>query len=320
MGPTLYEDWLARRAKLTEAQAAGEAAYAAARCRVFDYLLERYRGAPEGQLEARFPLRVALKLETRAILVHHHLGPKDRTSVKNAADAHLRVGRILKRMAAQEIQASVKAPACNTAFDELEQFSKSLLAIDQTLADLNTAWLRFLRIPMGEVDLEQSIALFHRLDSYLQRAVLGELYKKIQEPNLPVKVAPLRGGLSLAAPFPIMDFYTRAEHPYAFGYTHLAWRWRVEQRLLDGVLESFEHLFRAPYYRAMAAERMRSEQANASPEIRFRALRLLCELGSFEDIGLLQDLMALPAQHDEYPGERQALFAAMEDLARKTPT
>lgn len=97
-GPTLYDDWKARRERLEEMPYwAGD--YGAVERRLLDFLLRRYRDAPEAARPARFPLGTGLHVNRRAIVVFHHLWQDRVPKVTSAAEAQDRVRTIVGRMA-----------------------------------------------------------------------------------------------------------------------------------------------------------------------------------------------------------------------------
>jgi hypothetical protein len=94
---TLYEDWQVRRDQLLLASD-GIDAYRQIRLRVFDFLLRRYRDAPEAQCTAAFPLTADVCVNDRAIIVHRHVAMPATPTVSSADDAHQHVKSVLERM------------------------------------------------------------------------------------------------------------------------------------------------------------------------------------------------------------------------------
>lgn len=97
VGPSLYEDWLARREQLAGARASLRQ-HEEMMIRVLDYFLERYRDSPVAARPARFPLRSGLVVNERVILVHHHLKPIEGGSVKSPQEAERRMAAMVERM------------------------------------------------------------------------------------------------------------------------------------------------------------------------------------------------------------------------------
>src|ERR1043165_3086114 len=104
---TLYEDWKLRRARLARAEAQE---YYAEQARVLDYLLQRYDGDPVALLPARFPLQTELYLNSRGIIVHHHLGRGAYNGTRTPAEAHQRARKILRHIAEVNPQESIGPP------------------------------------------------------------------------------------------------------------------------------------------------------------------------------------------------------------------
>jgi hypothetical protein len=94
--PTLYEDWLARRNRLAGLRDPG-GTYAMIELRLLDYLLRRFRDAPEAKRPAMFPLASTLVINQRAAVIHSHLAKGHH--VADARQARDRVTSILQRMA-----------------------------------------------------------------------------------------------------------------------------------------------------------------------------------------------------------------------------
>ena len=95
---TLYEDWKTRRDVLASAATLDES-YRTVELRLLDFLLDCYRGSPQVEKPARFPLRTELYLDRRAIIVHRHLGKGYLTEIQTIRDAEEHVRTVLERMA-----------------------------------------------------------------------------------------------------------------------------------------------------------------------------------------------------------------------------
>ena len=97
---TLYDDWKARREQLASLPYwAGD--HRDIEAHVLDYLLRRYRDAPEGTRPARFPLATDIYINDRAIVVLHHVGSSHVPAVTSASEAQTRVQLIVRRMLSQ---------------------------------------------------------------------------------------------------------------------------------------------------------------------------------------------------------------------------
>ncbi len=96
-GPTLYEDWVARRRQLAEApQPLGQ--HREVMLRILEFLITRYRDSPLAERPARFPLQANLMVNERAIVVHHHLKPIEGGRVKSPQEAQQRMAALVKRI------------------------------------------------------------------------------------------------------------------------------------------------------------------------------------------------------------------------------
>jgi hypothetical protein len=95
---TLYEDWRQRAACFIHGSATGETF----ELRILNYLLRRYQHAPEAARPSRGPVNVGLFINSRAIVVNHHLRLKETADVKSRDDAESRVQAIVSRMHAAE--------------------------------------------------------------------------------------------------------------------------------------------------------------------------------------------------------------------------
>ncbi|MBE7464044.1 MAG: hypothetical protein HS116_11235 [Planctomycetes bacterium] len=315
---TLYADWMLRRTRLADGAPVGEAGYSASQIKVLDYLLQRYEGDVAARVSARFPLPSETIWKTRTIVIHHHFGRKGYASVKTRGEAEDRASRILKRMAEQKAQESLGAPGGGTIWASpdpmLDQFGNYLSKEIQY-------WDEYLKSSFSKLE-DKDVEDFARRIAKLEDGTRsGLLFKLFSEEHLPVlaesKIPHHRGGISFSREVPVFKLLLKVEHPEAVAFAHIAWRDRLEADSRCKIAEKLEELFRTPFNRPFAAEHLRGDLGVAHPETRYRAAKLLMELGDLQDVGLLQDLLALPRQDDEYPGERQALFAAMEELARK---
>lgn len=96
---SLYDDWLARREKLLDAARAGESISDATHLKVLEFLLNRYHGTDAAAQAAVFPLPRDVVLNSRAIILHHHLAKRVAlTAVKSGVEATAKVGAILQKM------------------------------------------------------------------------------------------------------------------------------------------------------------------------------------------------------------------------------
>jgi hypothetical protein len=65
-------------------------------------------------------------------------------------------------------------------------------------------------------------------------------------------------------------------------------------------------------------EAVRTKLCDSDPLVRVQAALKLGQIGDLDDIGLLSDLLSLPASSDEHPREREAILYAMQRLSGAT--
>ena len=95
--PTLLEDWQRRRLPL-ESEAPQADDRTVALIKVLDYLICRYEGTEASRLPARAILPQATVVNTRAMIVHHHVWSGVVAGVKDEAQAEERIVGVLHRM------------------------------------------------------------------------------------------------------------------------------------------------------------------------------------------------------------------------------
>lgn len=308
--PTLFEDWQTRRARLSERPPAGGEALAPAQVHVLDYLIKRYEGTPEAAQPARFAILSELFLNRRVMIVHHHLGGGPAASFKRGEDAESRASKILRRIKAQDPQAVLERKERSLAENPESEITLAR-ALRNSLSDLSET---LKSAAIFEFDTAQSW-LSRRFEDLLpvyQRRVLEYHFYSLMPPAVRPKC-----NERYLTPVLATEKLMRISHPEIPGYVLLAWREnlqypdRVEATALN------EYLLLSSKYRGAAGELVRAELANSVPAIRERALWMLRRLGNLQDIGLLSDLLNLPAQQDDYPGEREAMLEAMRQLSEQ---
>ena len=313
--PTLYEDWQARRRRLFETPGPAGSPYRDVQVKVLDYLLGRYAGDAAAARPARFPLHTDVVWKQRTLVVHRHLRAKDHEVVRDAPQAQARASRILDRIAAQAPQADTQVPGGGAvgAGDAARFLVHSVTeGIPQTLkgvADLGH-WFRG-----EESQRNETLKRFRNLERDRQQDLLRGWFEILEQRALNIELAS-RGGLGLGEDGDLaLWFLTHCGHPDAHGYLMLLWKEYVRLRCHQDWVERVEQILKAPEFREETAEAVRAELASAASTVRLRALHLLPELGGLDDIGLLHDLLALPVQEDEAPGERDAELTALRRLA-----
>jgi len=284
---TLLEDWRLRRDRL-----AGDPGpipqYAAIQVQLLDFLLERYREAPEAAAPARFVPKSDLFVNERAIVVHHHLGSGVLGGVKSRQEAESRVSEILKRMTCAgappeaapgkeepwlEDSVYVASREWGAALDAIAAGRDAHRFIDRALRSQPLAPEQALRY------LHRSLAALHLIDVHA------------------------------------LELLARCRNVAAVNYAVLAWRRRIEAGYEADLHDEFARFFTRPAARKLSAERLRAELAAADPRVRLAATELLGQIGELADVGLFSDLLALPPLADEDPQERPAMLHAMQTIA-----
>ena len=98
---TLYDDWQFRRDQLF-LRSGGIESYRQIQLRVLDFLLRRYRNAPEAKRPVPAALSGEVHVNDRAIVVHHHLAFGGRAKASSSAEARLHIKAALERMYSAE--------------------------------------------------------------------------------------------------------------------------------------------------------------------------------------------------------------------------
>lgn len=94
-GPTLYDDWMARRRHLAGAP---PGQHREMMISLLDYLIARYRDSPAALRPARFALKSGLLVNERAIVVLHHLKPIEGGRAKSPREAQQRMAAMVERI------------------------------------------------------------------------------------------------------------------------------------------------------------------------------------------------------------------------------
>lgn len=106
---TLLEDWQVRRERLA-GQPAKVEQFAELQVRILDYLVRRYRDAPQAARPARFSPKADLYVNQRAIVVHDHVWQGKVGGIKSRREAEARVSAILRRMTSADAQEHTETP------------------------------------------------------------------------------------------------------------------------------------------------------------------------------------------------------------------
>jgi len=302
-GRSLYEDWLFRRERLEAQGAPLGHGYAEAVARVLDYLLERYRDAPEAAVPARFPAPATVYLNRRAITVHDYLGRGQFSAIKTEEQARNRVSGILKRIAshdpqdaARRFQAGEQWATCPNirwqggASARAEQWAEAICA--------RTKAARVVCSGAEPHEISAAINDLLEVTQWFPSAVVQRCFEQALIGNI-------------AAAQALMRCRNRSAQDYIF----LVWRYRIALDVNDPVAVQFcQHLLNNPHWTG-SVEKFRTELANEHPNVRTEAARVLQAIGDLHDIGLLLELAALPPDSGERPGERDVYLDAARALA-----
>ena len=152
--------------------------------------------------------------------------------------------------------------------------------------------------PLGDAIIAAVLAK----NPFLPHSVALYLYKRIVKPGAEdVRAAKL---------------LVRGRNRTALNYAVYAWRELVASGRANDVREVLNRFLARPGPAAVVLEGVRESLAHGNPQVRLAALDILKHIGTLEDIGLLNDLLALPLAVDEYPAERAALIHTMRSIAK----
>jgi hypothetical protein len=284
---------------------------------VLDYLLNRYAGDPLGQAAATFPARTEVMLNRRTVVVHDHIGRGVVAGIKTEQEASGRAASILKRIASVDPQASVKAPG-HGIFREEDPDSKpqpqnaekgGIAGPQQPAAPepsfaQRRAWGKInTAIKYGATSLEifDLIKGSYALSPVLPERAVAYLFERVDNAKL-VNVLPA-------------ELLSHCSNTSALEYALLAWRNRLAALGAEPVGDRLKHACMEEGRRERALKLLRTYLADVNGAVRMEAARLLGQLGTLDDVGLLLDLISLPPLSDELPGERGLLMEAAARLA-----
>jgi len=167
--PTLYQDWQARKDRLTGlSRKPGD--FREAELRLLTFLLRYYRGVAEAEKLARFPAQSQVFIDRRAIIVHAHLGQGYLPEIRSPDQAAQHVRKLVERMSSRV--SSYDAGATGPLFDPTlpPPFSASLEAIRGSLCD-SSADVRLVAIvDLGEFGTLDDVSLISDLLALPQQA------------------------------------------------------------------------------------------------------------------------------------------------------
>ncbi|HLX64202.1 MAG TPA: hypothetical protein VKX17_23215 [Planctomycetota bacterium] len=313
---TLYEDWQLRRERLNFAEVLP---HFEEQARVFDFLLKRYADDPAAQRPARCPLSGGLFLNSRRIILNHHSRNREFNSTRSPAEAHSRAGAILKHM--RDVSTRTEP------LDEAETSGNVLAKSDRRATQkLPPAPPRETVNCMSGINVsyplptpERLSKLFNdcrdalELDCMLSEKTVEFLIFVSRLSNLASdKFEPL---------FPqALEILSRCDGERVLRYFTNAWVSATAPAELQR--RAALYLERAGEQCAKQALQIREARAESARDnlddeclgVRLYAVDMLAHIGTLDDIGLFQDLLALPEVQTD-PQERNAYLKAMRTLS-----
>ncbi|HYF49962.1 MAG TPA: hypothetical protein VEJ63_11180 [Planctomycetota bacterium] len=271
----LLDDWQSR----LERAAASDTPSGAEQSRVLQFLIRRYGNTEIARQPAIFPVRREVYLNTRAILVHHAVHGDNPNS-----------GLIVGRISGRNPQDSVGAPSHGAVLPG---------AFDIKGSDRVGAY-PFVPYPFEHVirwarGISRTDWMLARVEASLkEKTLLREDVVKFLAKHLHSQKA--------------AELMAKCENASVVPWAVDAWRQQPGGAALD-------QIFNAPHHRAAALQMFREELANPNPEIRLRAIEKVEQMGNLHDVGLLLDLINLPAQPGDLPQERERLMQAVKALS-----
>ena len=340
---TLLESWELRRQLLESNSRPIDSAVAQSQKQILDFLLKRYRGDPAANAPATFPARMEMRVDRRAIVVHEHLGRGIVSGVKNEAEASSRANRILKRISNLDPQASAAAPGDGIFNDPLfSAMPDTGEALPRTIHDAEASerggigWTPDKSTPRALLQNQTPQQQFVGI-TYRQRLAWGRIHSAIKAGDPPsVTFSRIRTALQLGKALPeraVTYLFEQCSNPLMREtlpaellnqcinasvpvYALMAWRDRLAALAgPDPVSDVLRLISLSELMRKSALSHLRPYLADSHASVRLEATKLLSEIGTLHDVGLLLDLAALPRQADEDPSERNVLLNAAQKLA-----
>lgn len=303
--PTLLEDWQHRRAQLA-AGPGGCDERTIALLKVLDYLIRRYEESDMARQPARRPVSRATLLNTRAMVVHHHVWSGVVAGVKSGEQARERMANVLHRMEESSRRRSAEdvaiPPDSEDMMGEVEGVSMP----------------RF-------VDRERTLAYTFTFGTGEYWAIRNCL---AVSPYLPKRAVEfLTGRISLAS---IHDkeavvLLARCGSRHVFELAAAALGERIEKVGSDEIVEAAAALLRNPriqnqYYPQsvkVAQSRLRERLASEDSAERLTTIKVLALIGDLHDVSLLTDLAVLCQDDVSFAKEHAAIVAAIAAISRR---
>jgi hypothetical protein len=325
---SLYEDWLVRRERLAH-DTEGIEQYRRIQLQLLDYLIERYRDAPEVRRPARFPLAIEVYVNERAMLVHNHLWRGQTSGTKSRFEVKNRVAAIVERMKTgsretAEAAGSFSDVAVDDSAPALPSFASlaeppdepaaerpSVAAIEESGCGTGQArllarvawainWLRW-QIYLTAWSFANGLFGPGSTSRQIALAKVCHLLKKFAKPSFRDEWLLIR----------LQD----CDHPHARRAAFQAWLDRIRAGCNDEIGRRLQRSFGALDEGQL--DSIRALLAHASADVRTVAMEMLATHGTLDDVSLLCDLLNLPRQADEHPRERATLGLAAERIAQR---
>ena len=318
---TLYESWQLRR-QLVETSPARIASVMQEQRRILDWLLSRYGNDEVSRAGAFFPARSELLLHRRTVVVHDHIGRGTVSGTRNVDDATHRASSILQRISRVDPQASAQAPG-HGIFSDPEPLAPPTLP----RAEIAKGGIA----SEGNSDAEPVSLTFR------QRLAWGRIITAIRAcEETPTILMRIRAALALGPTLPklaVTFLFEQCEKPFMKNtavaellqqcnnatvpaFAVIAWRNRLAAFATgDPVGAVLRQTFLKPELRKITLDLLRPYLADVNAIVRVHTVRLIRELGSLHDVGLLLDLCSLPTQADEAENERAELLEAAAHLS-----
>jgi hypothetical protein len=297
---SLYEDWLLRRDRVAH-DTEGIEQYRRIQLQLLDYLIERYRDAPEVRRPARFPLPTVVYVNERAMLVHNHLWRGQTSGTKNRFEVKNRVSAIVERMRAAA--PGTEDAEFGAATSELPE--ERTAALDSSTEGLpgpsdeeQTLWWR-LRSAWSSV-----LWQFNLLFGLRRQVAPGKLRRLFR-----ICANPKRHDVWLL--FRLLD----CGHSNVPRYAFQAWLDRIRGGCNDDISRHLQRSFGTLDEGQL--DSIRALLAHVSADVRIVVIEMLAARGTLDDVSLLCDLLNLPQQADEHPRERATLGLAAKQIAER---
>lgn len=290
---TILDDWQRRRDRLV-LKCHDDGSLPDVQVQLFNYLIERYQGSEQAAASPAFPMPEGTHVNQRAIVVHHHVDNFG-GGAKNAREAKDRVGAILARM----------QRAAAGDFDESaeEPFTPPRHEVSALL------WNTIVRRIHWGLKPDRLMRRALQSSPFLPGTALQHLFDRIERSRV-------RGGKLFRSDLNAANLLLSCENESVYTFAARAWRNRVVQGLNDAIANQLGEFWIAGKFRDKKLTRLRFELADEQPLVRIRAIEILGQIGSLDDIGLLSDLFEVSAdEHDE----RDVIIKAMRRLAELVP-